>query len=554
MDTGEGLPDGARIAVIGGGLAAVAAAAALGIAGRVRGRTFAIHVHDPEQPRPHRPPVLLTPACRTDLAALGCRIPGNWPVTRISAVVAHQDGKSIALPGPPAPLLWLPDAAPLRQALAASASMHGAIFLGRRVDSVERIPERHSERGDWVVRAQGRADRYRAVIFATGLGSHVLARAWRRYRPPPATRVVALRLSAEHEQVSSTAHVLLIPAPGLTALELFPEPGGWFAVAWGPRATPGALGEALALARSRGGLPDGLVPGIPESGWHPAGAASSRAAEGLVAVGDAALGHPLEHGLGALLAGCSSAAHALVQYGPDSPAMVHAHDVEGQRAAVRRMRDAVRAGAALHRAGPRALDALATATATPVPWLSTSPGCFGLLQPPPAEVAHAARGMALRRRLRGIFLPPVPALPQPPPVVETPHVVIVEPDAGRAYRLSCALARRGAHCTVLGDGLELLVEIQRARPSALVLGEFLPWLDAETICRALRGDPATAALPVIALGDAARPRNRRTLEAAGAHWLDASVPFEEALAAYLVPEPRSAPESSGISASYGGAT
>ncbi|MEN9799087.1 MAG: hypothetical protein RL653_2783, partial [Pseudomonadota bacterium] len=297
MDTGEGLPDGARVAVVGGGLAAVAAAAALGIAGRIRGRSYAIHVHDPQHPRAHRPPVLLTPACRTDLAALGCRVPGNWPVTRVTKVIAHQEGRTVALPDPPAPLLWLPDAEPLRQSLAASASMHGAIFLGRRVDGVERIPETSPRRGDWVVRAQGRTDRYRAVIFATGLGSHLPARAWRGYRPPPATRVVSLRLSATRPNASSTAHVLLLPAPGLTALELFPDPGGWFAVAWGPQAAPGALGEALALAWSKGLLPDELAPGLPSTTWHPAGAASSRATGGLLAVGDAALGHPLQHGL-----------------------------------------------------------------------------------------------------------------------------------------------------------------------------------------------------------------------------------------------------------------
>jgi DNA-binding response OmpR family regulator len=154
-----------------------------------------------------------------------------------------------------------------------------------------------------------------------------------------------------------------------------------------------------------------------------------------------------------------------------------------------------------------------------------------------------------------MFLPPVPALPHPPPLAETPHVLLVEADAGRAYRISCALSRRGAQCTVLGDGLESLLEARRMRPSAVVLGDFLPWLSPETICRSLRAAPETAGLPVIALGDGARPRQRHALEAAGAHWLDSAVPFEERLAAYLVPVPvATPPEISGISASYGGVT
>ena len=558
MDTGEGLPDGARVAVVGGGLAAAAVAAALGIAGRMRGRSFSIHVHDPESPRAHRPPVLLTSGCRTDLAALGCRIPNSWNTTPLRAVIAHQGGSSVALPLPPTPLLWIQDAALLRQALAASASLHGAIFLGRKVDSVEHLPERgtSTSRGPWVVRARGRADRYHAVIFATGLASGVTRRAWRRYRPPPAVRVVTLRLSGPSPRDAPAAHVLLLPAPGLTALELFPEQGGWFAAAWGPSATPESLGTALARAWAEGLLPEGLQPGLPTSTWHPAGSAGSLATRGLLAVGNAALGHPLEHGLGTLLAGCSSAAHALVQYGPDAAAMVHAHAVEGQRAALQRTRDSARAAAALHRAGPRALEAVTAAAKPALPWLSTAPGCFGLLQPPPSELAAAARALGFRRRLRGLLLPPVPELPRPRMHAESPHVLLVESDAGRAYRLSAALARRGARCTVMEDGLGLLVHALRESPTAVVLGTFLPWMDSRSLCRALRASPETSTLPVIALGDRACPFARQGLEEAGAHWVDADGAFEEPLAAYLVPEPCAEPAADppGINASYGGTT
>ncbi|MBM4380947.1 MAG: response regulator, partial [Deltaproteobacteria bacterium] len=117
MGTGEGLADGARVTVVGGIIAAVAFAAALGIAGRLRGRTFSIHVHDGEGSQASRGPVLLTPACRMHLSALGCRVPAEWCQRRFSGVELHQGERVHALPSPPAPSWWLPDSAPLRQAL-----------------------------------------------------------------------------------------------------------------------------------------------------------------------------------------------------------------------------------------------------------------------------------------------------------------------------------------------------------------------------------------------------------------------------------------------------
>jgi len=539
MGTGEGLAEGARVAVVGGGLSAVAFAAALGIAGRMRGRSFSIHVHDGEDAGASRGPVLLTPACRTHLAALGCRVPQVWCPRRIPRVELHQHGRVHALPPPPAPAWWLPDAAFVRQALAASASMHGAVFLGRKVEAWQRLRARDeagAQRGEWVVRGSGRSDRYHAVILASGARSPPRPPGWHSYRPPPGLAGVQLRLTGEPPGMDAPARTLLLPAPGVSLLELFPEQAGWFARAWGPAVTPGAFGRALLHAFEVGALPDELSPGMPLRTWLPSGVATVLAAEGRLAVGEAALGHPLEHGLTTLLESCSSAAHALVAHGPDSAAMVHAHGVESLRASALRARDAVRAVRGLLRAGPGALEAFAAASDLPVAWGATAPGCLGLPSLTPRALGNAAASVGRRQRLRRAFSPLLPQLPRPRPVAALPHLLVVEPNLRQATDLAAALAARGASATFLPDALSLMRELAASWPTAIVLGRHLPWLDPVSLCEALRAHPGGATVPVIVLGDPGLVHARKLLGQLGALWLEGEEATAGSVASLLVPE------------------
>ena len=540
MGTGEGLADGARVAVVGGGISAVAFAAALGIAGRLRGRTFSIHVHDGEAGHSPRGAVLLTPACRTHLAALGCRVPSEWCQRRFSGVELHQGGRVLALPAPPAPSWWLPDSAPLRQALAASASMHGAVFLGRRVEAWHHGPAREEEgarRGTWVVRGSGRSDRYHAVVIATGARSPPRPEGWRAHRPPPGMASLQVRLRGPVPEGQPPVRMLLLPAPGTTLLELYPETSGWFARAWGPALTTASLGRSLLGAFEQGALPEGLEPGLPDRGWLPAGTAPVLAAEGRLAVGEAALGHPLEQGLTTLLESCSSAAHALVAHGPSSAAMVHAHGVEGLRASALRARDAVRAVRWVHRAGERALDAFAEAVEAAAPWGTTTPGCLGLPAPTPRALGNAAASTRRRQWARTLISPAVPSLPRPRPVSLQPHVIVVEPVPTQAMRLAEALAARGATASVLPDALSLLRELGANWPAAIVLGRHLPWMDPVSMCQALRAHPGGATLPVVVLGDEGRTLTRRAMAGLGAVWLTGDDAEPDSVARLLVPEP-----------------
>ena len=61
------------------------------------------------------------------------------------------------------------------------------------------------------------------------------------------------------------------------------------------------------------------------------------------------------------------------------------------------------------------------------------------------------------------------------------------------------LARAGFHCRTAATGTEALREVRAALPGLIVLDVMLPELDGLEVCRRLRADPATAAVPIIML-------------------------------------------------------
>jgi DNA-binding response OmpR family regulator len=61
------------------------------------------------------------------------------------------------------------------------------------------------------------------------------------------------------------------------------------------------------------------------------------------------------------------------------------------------------------------------------------------------------------------------------------------------------LAARGWNVVVARDGGEALERLGEATPSAIVLDAMMPIVDGYEVLRRLRGEPATAATPVIML-------------------------------------------------------
>jgi phosphate regulon transcriptional regulator PhoB len=81
----------------------------------------------------------------------------------------------------------------------------------------------------------------------------------------------------------------------------------------------------------------------------------------------------------------------------------------------------------------------------------------------------------------------------------TREVLVVEdePDIRRLVVLH--LERDGFRCRTATTGPEALREVQKAAPDLVVLDLMLPDLDGLEVCRQLRGDRRTAAVPIIML-------------------------------------------------------
>jgi DNA-binding response OmpR family regulator len=87
----------------------------------------------------------------------------------------------------------------------------------------------------------------------------------------------------------------------------------------------------------------------------------------------------------------------------------------------------------------------------------------------------------------------------PTPAAAASRVLVVEDDPDIANLLAHALRKHGFAPSVLHSGAEVVPEVRRAPPDLLLLDVMLPGRDGLEICRALRGDPATAGVPIILL-------------------------------------------------------
>jgi DNA-binding response OmpR family regulator len=88
------------------------------------------------------------------------------------------------------------------------------------------------------------------------------------------------------------------------------------------------------------------------------------------------------------------------------------------------------------------------------------------------------------------------------------RILIVEDDQDIAHLLSHSLGRAGFGVQTLSSGQEVMAAVRRHRPDLVLLDLMLPGLDGLEVCRSLRGDPLTAALPVIMLTARAEESDR----------------------------------------------
>jgi diguanylate cyclase (GGDEF)-like protein len=78
-------------------------------------------------------------------------------------------------------------------------------------------------------------------------------------------------------------------------------------------------------------------------------------------------------------------------------------------------------------------------------------------------------------------------------------ILVVDDDADIARFIEMNLRFEGFDVMVAYDGAEALAAIERRRPDLVLLDVMMPRIDGVELCRQLRADPMTAALPVILL-------------------------------------------------------
>jgi DNA-binding response OmpR family regulator len=82
--------------------------------------------------------------------------------------------------------------------------------------------------------------------------------------------------------------------------------------------------------------------------------------------------------------------------------------------------------------------------------------------------------------------------------VET-DCLVVEDERDIRDLVTHHLTRAGFRCRTAATGLDALREVKSALPGLVILDLMLPEMDGLEVCRRLRGDPATAGVPIIML-------------------------------------------------------
>lgn len=95
------------------------------------------------------------------------------------------------------------------------------------------------------------------------------------------------------------------------------------------------------------------------------------------------------------------------------------------------------------------------------------------------------------------------------------RVLYVEDNDDNAFMLSSRLRKRGFAVTVAVDGEKGVAAALTERPDIIIMDLHLPVLDGFEATRRLKADPATSAIPVIALSAHAMAQHRDQALAAG---------------------------------------
>ena len=80
-----------------------------------------------------------------------------------------------------------------------------------------------------------------------------------------------------------------------------------------------------------------------------------------------------------------------------------------------------------------------------------------------------------------------------------PHLLIVEDEPDIQKLILLHLERDGFECRAVASGADALQDVSARPPDLVVLDIMLPGIDGFEVCRRIRADPNTAAIPIIML-------------------------------------------------------
>ena len=94
-------------------------------------------------------------------------------------------------------------------------------------------------------------------------------------------------------------------------------------------------------------------------------------------------------------------------------------------------------------------------------------------------------------------------------------VLIVEDEVAIVTLLRYNLEREGFKVYSTGDGEEAVTMVEEYKPDVIVLDWMLPSLSGIEVCRRLKADIETAAIPILMLTAKGQAKDRETAEAGG---------------------------------------
>jgi CheY-like chemotaxis protein len=280
--------------------------------------------------------------------------------------------------------------------------------------------------------------------------------------------------------------------------------------------TPADLCQALMMAARDGLIEEGFELSALETTRLPFGPGRCVVAPGQVAVGPAALGHPLQIGLSETLATCSRAAVGLLDGGLEVSALERRYVREGLSELMEDAAAGARSIAWLRRAGRRASEAFLAARRRGSVGGVYSGGVLGLAAPTPLALLASARWAGLREVMGSWLRTTMEPVPTAIPALEPDLYYVVDDDPDQREAMTQLLESTGATVVSFADELALFCAVARRPPTAILLDVVLHWVDGLRLCEGLKQHPLTRQTRVVVMSGLNRPHVRQRALDAGA--------------------------------------